>query len=494
MASIDLPEPIRRLTCPADRVLLGVPGASREVLTGVEVLEVPATGLPLDGSVYGSFATEGVCVQLRVELRAGRLLEVLVEVDVPDAELEPTAEVIAAHWGLRLARKGKGRRFTASRPLEASVPASLQLEAKEIQTGGDPLFRVTLRAVADDPASVTPLEAPVSPEALAAALAVPGMSVEACVAALSAHSKTGARSVVPPALRAELAKLAPEALQPRTRALLRQVDAALHGEPDAFRAALAGLEVREGGWLRVGPELRRELVNTLAVVGARETFVDLVVDGLDFGGPAAVDALVAAAARVRAEQPSRALRVPSEAVRLDDPDALQDAVFAVLTAGMSPADVVRSGRNSWVEARVAARALTPHVGPPPDFTTAQLVAGLGKRAEPEENWRRASVYRAQLLAQARRIDPALFRSLLEAWSYDEAAVFLNSDEQVVTPAVASYRLGARLMTYRRSPKGKQLVTVTDCEDEAGAAAKLGGAKKKKAPARRPAAPKRARKA
>lgn len=471
---------ILRLLCPEDRLVLGELGAPPERLPRHEFLNAPKSGLTRDGSLYGSFSEGGTYLQATAEFAVGRLVLAKVEVDVAQSEdLEPLGEAVAAHWGLSLARKGKGRRFQASGPAKASVPGTVRLEVQAIDTGGDPIFRVTVSATVDDPDALRSLEPPVPIEQVAAVVASAELPPARCRELLTAHWESGARGLLPDPLRAALAALPREQLRERTKALLRLVDEHLRAEPTAFADALGPLEPSEKSWLRLDAARRHALTTALEPVLPRATVVELLVDGLDFGDGAAVTALCTAMARARSEPNARLPSLSADDVRLGDPDEQQDRVVAVLTAGLSPRALAEAGRhNGWPVAAALARALTPHVGAPPDFTTAQVLAGLGKRAEREEGWRRASVARARWLAQARRVDEALFKELLKTCEYDEAAAFLTADEANVAPAAAGYRFGTRVVTYKRSSSGKQLVTTADFPDEATARAKLGGKKLK----------------
>ena len=129
-------------------------------------------------------------------------------------------------------------------------------------------------------------------------------------------------------------------------------------------------------------------------------------------------------------------------------------------------------RESWP--RTATRALARRLGPAPEFTTAQILEGLGKKRAPaEENWRRASVARAQFLAVVRRLDDAVFAEVLRRLSYDEAAVFLIADEHAVTAQKASYRVGSRVLSWG----AKGTPRFTEFADELLAAAALGKKRK-----------------
>lgn len=462
-------------------MLLAPLGAARDAWVERELVQVPASGVPRDGRVHGSGRLDEGFFHAHAEFHAARLGEVQLELDVSEAELEPTAAALATHWGVAL--KKKARRLEGHLALAGAVAGLLTLRAEEIRTGGDPLFRITLRAAVDDVAALKLLETPVSLDALADVLATGALPREAVVAVLQAAHATGARALVPDAVREVVRALPREVLLDRSKRLLSLADTALGNDPVAFGEGLRSLNDHRGGWLRVEPELRLRLVRSLSAQEPRAAMVELIVEALDFGDRAALGRLIALSARCAG--PERKLAVTTDDVTLEQPAELQDAVLAVLTAGWPPAAVAACGRVSWVHARAASRLLRASMGPPPDYTTAQVQRGLGKRAPAEESWRLASVCRAQLLAQVRTFDAQLFAELAKEWSYDEAAFFLVADARAVSPSAGVYRLGRQVWTFKRSPKGKQSVELTEFADESEAAAavapKQPAVKKKKRP-------------
>lgn len=463
-----LPEALSHLLLPPGRVLvspLASPGAS---LKGPGLVEVGPSGIPNDGTLAGALASHGgVPGEVRVALRASRVAQVTVTIHCHEEELEPWARAIAAHWGLTLKHRGRGRRLEGRRALDAAVPGTLSLKAFEYETG-DRFYCLELSAAVDAPEKLRPVEPLVPLRALAETLVTPTQSESVCIAALEAHVAAGGEQLIPHALRDGLMQLPPAELRQRTHALMALVKQSVPPEEGTFWKALEGTSRARGGWLSLSPDVRLTLLKALGAA----PWLEVITNALDFGDSEALAELVAHLGRRRTE---------GRAVSLDTyPDGsderLSEALFAVATAGMQLTDLVRFGAERW--APYVVRALTPHVGPPPAFTTTQLLEGLRTRAPAEEAWRLRSVSTAQVLIQARRLDAGLFDALIKVFSHDEAAIFLVSDERVVTATTGAYRLGACVLSWRA---GQRMPTITAFADEGLAGEKLKGASKKKSP-------------
>lgn len=463
-----LPEALSHLLLPPGRVLVAPLASPGTRLTELGVVEVGPSGIPHDGTLSGALASHaGVPGEVRVELRAARVAVVTVTIHCHEEELEPWASALATHWGLALKQRGRGRRLEGRRALDGTVPGTLSLKAFEYEAG-DRFHCLELAAAVDAPEKLRPVEPLVPLRALAQALVTPAQSESVCLAALEAHVAAGGEQLLPHALRDGLMQLPPAELRQRTHALMALVKQSLPPEEATFWRALEGTSRAGGGWLSLKPDVRLTLLKGLGA----DPWLEVVTNALDFGDAEALEALVAELARRRRE---------GRAVRLDTyPDGsderLSEALFAVATAGMQLPELVRFGAERWAPSVV--RALTPHVGPPPAYTTTQLLEGLRTRAPGEEPWRLRSVSTAQVLAQARRLDAGLFDELIKVFSHDEAAIFLVSDERVVTATTGAYRLGTRVVSWRA---GERTPTITAFADDALAAAKLKGATKKKSP-------------